>query len=184
MRTAIAIIAAVATVAFAPAVYADTTEAGESEADAEVAVDDTDHPALFVGYTSAWKFFGGFAGGASFSGEGTGGYTGTQFSVVRTKHGRWLGLQTGIQYDFGASSFMATAGPEFGYKFGGIDAGAAARFGGEESAIGPQGRLIATVGVLSLVGRYGFFPALDEHLVQVGLVLKGPLTSPRGHDPF
>lgn len=179
MRT---LLVTVATIVIAVGGLATSASAGETSG-GDVAGDDT-HDALVVGYDSAWKLFGGISGGGSFPTENRGGFAGVQTSVVRIKHGRWMGIQSGLQYDFAAHSFMATAGPEIGYKYGGIDAGVAARFGGDETQFGPKGRLIATVGVISVTGGYGYFPDTDDHLLQFGLVLKGPLISPWGYDPF
>lgn len=168
----------IATVVFAglAAGIWNPAEAGEPE--------DLDHDALSVGYESSWHLFGGVTAGSSFESTGRGPFVGTQLSLVRLKHGRWLGMYAEGQYTFGFRSFMTTVGPEFGYKYGGIDAGLATRFGGGHTTFGPQGRLIATVGIFSLIGRYVHWPEFDEHTFQLGVVIKGPLIAPWGFDPF
>ncbi len=151
-------------------------EAGDRE--------DYDHDALSLGYESAWNLFGGISGGGSFQSAGNGGFTGANVSLFRLKHGRWIGAFASGQYDFPARSFMALGGAEIGYKIVGIDAGLATRFDEGGPSFGPQGSALLTVGVISLFGRYIYWPESEEQVFQVGLTLKVPLIAPWGYDPF
>ena len=153
-----------------------TVEAGE--------LDGLDRDALHVGHISSWFLFGGFGGGGSFTSLGNGGFANSQLSVVRMMRGRWIGAYADVQYDFSPGAFVAKAGPEVGYLIFGADAGLGAHFGDGGPYFGPQGRLMATVGVATLYGRYAYWPALDEQVIQVGLMLKLPLVAPWGYDPF
>jgi hypothetical protein len=125
----------------------------------------------------------GATGGATVTSE-RGGYLGGELSLVRLRDARFFGFYADGYYDFGISRTYTTGGVELGYKFFGIDGGGAARFGGDRVEPGVTGRLFLTLGILSLYGRYAFFDAdTNEHVVQVGALLKAPILTPFGVEP-
>jgi hypothetical protein len=156
---------------FATAVlYAPAAAAGEEE-----------EPAPFtIGSKPAWYVMGGLTSGATVT-EHRGGYVGGELSVVRLRNSRFVGFYADGYYDLGIHRTYTTGGFELGYKFVGIDGGAAARFGGDKVDPGLTGRLFFTVGVFSLYARYAYFDAAqNDHVVQVGALLKLPIFSPFG----
>lgn len=135
-----------------------------------------------IGARPAWYVLGGVTGGATVTSD-RGGYVGGELSVARLNEGRWFGLYGDGYYDFGIKRTYTTGGIELGYKMFGIDAGGAARFGGDKVEPGLTGRLFVTVGILSIYGRYAWFDALrNDHVVQVGALLKLPLFTTLGDD--
>ena len=145
---------------------------------------DVDHPAIAVGYQSSWHLFGGILGGGAFHSGPNSGFAGGQVSIVRLKHGRWIGAYAGGQFDFRHRLVGATVGPELGYKFLGVDAGVGARYDDGDLTFGPQGRLMVTAALLTVFGRYSYWPQFGEQTVEVGLIIKLPLIAPWGYDPF
>ena len=132
---------------------------------------------LAIGYQPAWYAMTGVTGGASFQEPGTGGYVGAEFSVVRLMQRAWVGGYLDATWDFGPDYLMVTAGPEVGYGFAGFDGGAGLRYDGDEVQFGPQGRFLLTVGIVSLYGRYAYWPDPDSHTIQAGAMFKLPVAS-------
>ena len=100
---------------------------------------------------------------------------------MRKREGRFIGFLGDGYYDFGAKRTYTSAAIELGYKFIGIDAGGAARLGGDRIEFGPAGRLFVSTGILTLYGRYEYFiDALKEgndHVVQIGGLVKVPIAA-------
>ena len=140
------------------------------------AADET--PSHTIGAQPIWYLMGGVTGGGTLVANDRGGYLGGELSVVRMRDARFFGLYGDGYYDFGAKRTYTTGGIELGYKMFGLDGGAAARIGGDRVEWGPTGRLFLSVGVLSIYGRYAYFPdplrSGDDHVVQVGALLKLP----------
>ncbi len=138
-------------------------------------------PAFTIGSSPAWYLMGGVTGGGTLVARDRGGYVGGELSLVRLREGRFVGLYGDGYYDFGINRTYTTGGLELGYKFLGIDGGAAARFGGSRPEWGAAGRLFVTVGLLSIYGRYAYFPeplrADNDHVVQIGALLKLPFAA-------
>jgi hypothetical protein len=137
-------------------------------------------PAFTIGARPIWYLLGGVTGGLTTVAHDRGGFVGGELSAARLSHGgRWIGAYGDGYYDFGAQRGYVTLGPELGYKMFGVDAGGAARLGGDRVELGPTGRLFVTLGVLSIYGRYAYFAdALgsgDKNVVQIGALLKMPL---------
>lgn len=142
---------------------------------------DRDAPQPFrIGAQPAWFLLGGLSSGATIAGADRGGYVGGEVSLVRLLSGRSLGAYADAYYDFGQDSAYAGAGLELGWKILALDGGFAARFA-DETELGGAVRLCATVGLLSLCGRYTRYSAdQDQDVFQVGALLKFPLISPMG----
>lgn len=133
-----------------------------------------------IGPTSAWYLMAGVTTGGTMVARDRGGYVGGEASLVRLgRGGRFFGFYGDGYHDIGAARTYATTGIELGYKFIGIDGGAAARFGADRPEWGLTGRLFAGIGILSVYGRYAhFIEALgshNEHVVQVGALVKIPI---------
>jgi hypothetical protein len=94
------------------------------------------------------------------------------------REGRFVGVYGDGYHDFGAHRTYATTGVELGYRFLGVDGGGAVRLGGDRAEWGPTGRLFLTLGIVSLYGRYAYFPealgAKNDHVVQIGCLVKLP----------
>lgn len=136
-------------------------------------------PAGFtIGSSPAWYLLGGLTTGATLVAHDRGGYVGGELSLARLREGYFLGAYGDVYRDLGAHRTYATGGLELGYRFVGVDFGAAARIGGDQVEWGPTGRAFVTVGVFSLYGRYAHFSgspgAGNDHVVQVGVTLKLP----------
>jgi hypothetical protein len=138
-------------------------------------------PAFTIGSKPAWFLTGGVTTGGTLVTADRGGYVGGELSIVRLHKGRFLGLYGDGYYDVGASRTYATSGIEIGYKFFGVDGGAAARMGGDAIEWGPTGRVFVTVGILSVYVRYAYFPdplrAGTDNVLQVGGLFKLPLAA-------
>jgi hypothetical protein len=135
-----------------------------------------------IGGQPAWFLLGGVSTGYTAMGD-RGGFVGGELSLARLLSGRTLGLYADAYYDFGADGTYVSAGPELGWKFLAVDGGFAARFDGgmDGTDLGGTARLCATVGVVSLCGRYSRFDAdEDKNVIQVGVLFKMPLISPSG----
>jgi hypothetical protein len=140
---------------------------------------DEPRPAFKVGSSPAWYLLGGVTTGGTLVAHDRGGYLGGELSLVRLQEGYFIGAYGDAYRDFGAHRTYATSGLELGYRFVGVDFGAAARMGGEHVEWGPTDRLFVGAGAFSLYGRYAHFSsslgAGDEHVVQIGVLLKLPL---------
>ena len=138
-------------------------------------------PPFTIGSKPGWFVDGGVTTGGTVVTRERGGYVGGELSIVRLHEGRFAGLYGDGYYDVGAGRTYATSGIELGYKFLGLDGGAAARIGGERVEWGPTGRLFVTVGILSLYVRYAYFAdslvAANEQVVQIGGLFKLPLAA-------
>lgn len=133
-----------------------------------------------IGPKPAWYVLGGVTTGGTLVARDRGGYVGGEASVVRLgSGGRFFGFYGDGYQDIGAKRTYTTAGLELGWKFIGIDGGAATRFGADRPEWGLTGRLFLGVGIVSLYGRYAyFFDALGTHeanVVQVGALVKIPI---------
>lgn len=135
-----------------------------------------------IGGQPAWFLLGGVSAGYTALGD-RGGFVGGELSVARLLSARTLGFYADAYYDFGADGTYVSAGPELGLKVLALDGGIAARFDGgmDGTDLGGTVRLCATVGVVSLCGRYSRFDAdEDKNVIQVGAMFKLPLMSPSG----
>ena len=162
-----------------PSSTAEASETAEAE-DVQI----LEHDALIIGHESSWFLFGGVGGGGSFHSAGTGGFAGAELSTFRLKHSRWFGAYADGQYDFQSRAFAASLGPKLGYKFLGLGSGLSAQFGEGGPIFGPHASLMLTVGVLTISGRYSYFPEFEEQVVQVGMTIKLPLIAPWGYEIF
>lgn len=174
-------IAFVATVALAAITLIPPTTVDASEP--EQANPPGDHPAISVGFEPTWHSAFGISGGGSFHGGAYGGFLGGQLSLAKIKTDLWMGGFTDAHYDFGDGALTVAAGPEIGYNFFGIDAGAAGRFFAGSPQFGPQARVLMTVGLASVFGRYKYWPGTDEHVAQAGILVKLPLMAPWTYEP-
>ena len=142
--------------------------------------DDGDPP-FIIGSRPAWYLMGGVMGGGTIALADRGGMVGGELSLSRLRDGRWLGLYADGYHDWGTDGTYVTAGPELGGKFVGLDGGGALRFGDGETQYGATGRLSVSAGVFAVFVRYAWFDAdEDDHVLQLGAMLKFPLMSPRG----
>jgi hypothetical protein len=134
-----------------------------------------------IGSKPAYFVNGGLTTGGSFVARDRGYFLGGELSLVRLHRGAFAGLYGDGYYDFGARRTYSTAGVELGYKFLGIDGGAAARIGGDHVEWGPTGRVFVTVGIFAIYARYAYFTesqrAADDHVVQIGALLKLPFAA-------
>lgn len=141
-----------------------------------------DAPAAFeIGSKPVWFVTGGVTSGGTLVAHDRGGYVGGELSIVRLREGRFIGFYGDTYYDLGAHRTYATSGLELGYKFFGIDGGAATRIGGDRLEWGPTGRIFVTIGILSVYGRYAYFvdplAAGNDHVVQIGGLFKLPFAA-------
>ena len=138
-------------------------------------------PAFTIGPKPVWFLTGGVTSGDTFVAHDRGGYVGGELSLVQLYEGRFVGLYGDGYHDLGAHRTYATGGIELGYRFFGIDGGVATRMGGDRVEPGATGRVFVTIGILSLYGRYAYFPdplrAGDDHVVQVGGLFKLPFAA-------
>ncbi|MFN3197144.1 MAG: hypothetical protein ACE366_01830 [Bradymonadia bacterium] len=129
------------------------------------------------GPEAGWQLLGGLTTGVGFGDPDLGGYVGGELSLNRLNESLWFGLYGDALYDFGPDSTMLTVGPQLGYSVLGIDGGLAARHGDGEWLLGPQGRVLLSLGFFSLYGRLALFDddGDDIQVWQVGMLLKMPL---------
>jgi hypothetical protein len=133
-----------------------------------------------IGARPAWYLLGGVTGGGTVGVDQKGGFVGGELSVVRLKQGRYLGGYADAYYDFGIDGTYATAGVEVGKQIFGLDGGVALRFAGG-TEVGATARVFVSVGVFSIYARYAYFDSpADDHVIQLGAMLKLPLHSPFG----
>jgi hypothetical protein len=141
--------------------------------------DDTRGPAFTLGAQPAWYLLAGVTTGGTLVAHDRGGYVGGEASIVRLgRSSRFFGFYADGYQDVGAGRTYVTSGVEGGYKFVGVDAGLASRFGADRPEWGATGRLFVGIGVVSLYGRYAYFAdslgQSDEHVVQIGVLVKMP----------
>jgi hypothetical protein len=140
-----------------------------------------DEEPFSIGSRPAWYLLGGATSGGTVASADKGAFVGGELSFVRLREGRFFGFYGDGYYDFGVKGAYTTGGIELGYKFVGLDGGGALRFVHERVEPGATGRLFFTLGILSIYGRYIYLNAdRDEHVVQVGGLIKFPLLSPLG----
>jgi len=138
-------------------------------------------PAFTIGSLPVWYFIGGLTSGASVVADDRGGFVGGELSLVRLRDRKWFGFYADGYYDFGVDGTYLTAGPEFGRGVFGLDLGGVVRFANGESEIGGTARAVVSFGLFSIYGRYIYMNSdFDEQVVQVGALLKFPLSSPFG----
>lgn len=134
---------------------------------------------ISFGSQPGWHLLGGLTGGAAFGSLGAGGYAGLELSISKLQRRVWWGGYVDASYDFAQQGVTLTAGPQLGYGFVGIDGGVAARIDTGDDVghldVGPQARVIFTVGLFGIYGRYAYLLDNDAHLGQAGIVLKLPL---------
>ena len=135
-----------------------------------------DQQKLFdFGPVPGWSVLVGSHFGGSFGGGG-GGFLGAELSVSRLSQRWWTGLYVDGGYDFGrGGEVLVTGGPQLGYTAIGLDGGAALRVRDGETDLGPPGRLLISLAILSIYGRYAYFTDSGDHLGQVGLLFKLPV---------
>lgn len=142
-----------------------------------------DPRAFTIGGQPQWYVLGGVTGGATLY-DTRGGFVGGELSVVRLRQNHMIGVYGDAYYDFGVDGTYLTGGLEVGTKLGmvgvGVDGGFAARFAYDDHQLGATGRVFLSAGVVSLYARYLYFAETDrnDHVVQVGAMLKFPLVSP------
>jgi hypothetical protein len=92
-------------------------------------------------------------------------------------HATWGGGYVDAVYDTGTKHARFSVGPEFGFTFIGLDGGLVVQPGTERTAIGFQGRVLLTLGVVSVYARWGKLPALDVDATfrEIGILLKFPI---------
>jgi len=143
--------------------------------------DGDDDPAFTIGSRPAWFLLGGVTSGGTVGVETTGGYVGADLSLARLRDGNYVGFYADGYYDFGIDGMYATGGVELGHQFFGVDAGPALRLASGRTDAGVAARLSLSVGILGIYVRYAYFDAMtDDHVIQVGGMLKFPLASPFG----
>ena len=177
MRARVALLLAlVATASLACPAKADGVEPA-STADAP---DTPGKPRAFtLGQQPAWYLLAGLTTGGTAVARDRGGYLGGEASIVRLSRGpSFSGFYADAYHDLGAGRTYVTSGIEGGAKYLGIDGGLATRFGGDRPEWGATARIFASIGLVSVYGRYAYFAdALgrdDEHVVQVGVLVKFP----------
>lgn len=137
-----------------------------------------DDQAFSIGSKPVWFVLAGLTTGGTIALADRGALVGGELSVVRLRDGKFVGLYADGYYDWGAGGTYITAGPELGYQLLAIDGGAALRMAGGETELGVTGRLSVGIGMVSVYGRYAYFDTMvDDHVIQIGLLLKLPLTT-------
>ncbi len=140
-----------------------------------------DDPPFTIGSRPAWYLLGGVTGGGTVALADRGGFVGGELSLVRLRDARWVGLYADGYHDWGTDGTYVTGGLELGRKFVGVDGGGAVRFRDGEVEPGATARFTAGVGIFTVYLRYAHFDATDDdHVLQLGAMLKFPLMSPAG----
>jgi hypothetical protein len=135
-----------------------------------------DDPPFVIGSRPAWFLLGGVTTGGTIALADRGAFVGGELSLARLRDGNFFGFYADGYYDWGADGTYVTGGLELGRKFIGIDGGAALRFADGDTQLGVTGRLSVGIGMINLYGRYAYFDTMtDNHVVQVGLMIKLPL---------
>ena len=134
-----------------------------------------------IGSTPAWFLLGGVTSGGTVGVDTTGGYVGADLSLARLRDGNYVGFYADGYYDFGIDGAYVTGGLELGHQLFGVDAGPAVRFANGGADPGIAARVNLSVGLFGIYVRYAYFDAMsDDHVIQVGGMLKFPLASPFG----
>jgi hypothetical protein len=143
--------------------------------------DDNDDPPFTIGSVPAWFLLGGVTSGGTLGVGATGGYVGAELSLARMRDGNYLGFYADGYYDFGIDGLYATGGLEAGHGFVGVDAGPAVRLANGGTDAGVAARASLSIGLFAVYVRYAYFDAMsDDHVIQVGGMLKFPLGSSFG----
>lgn len=134
-------------------------------------------PAFTIGSRPAWLLLGGLTTGGTIALADRGALVGGELSLARLREASFVGFYADAYHDWGAGGAYVTGGLEAGHKLVGIDAGAALRFADGDRALGAAGRVTLGLGVAGIYARYLYFPDAreDDHVLQLGLVLKLPL---------
>ncbi len=134
-----------------------------------------------IGSRPAWFLLGGVTSGGTVGIDSTGGYLGGELSLARIRDGNYVGFYADGYYDFGIDRTYVTGGLELGHQFLGIDAGPAVRIAHGGTEAGVAARINLSIGVFGIYVRYAYFDAMsDDHVIQIGGMLKFPLASPFG----
>ena len=137
--------------------------------------------AFSIGSEPAWFLLGGVTSGGTVGVGTTGGYVGADLSLARLREGNYVGVYGDGYYDFGIDGTYLTGGLELGHQWFGIDAGPAVRFAHGGTDAGVTARINLSIGLVGIYVRYAYFDAMsDDHVIQVGGMLKFPLVSPFG----
>jgi hypothetical protein len=137
--------------------------------------------AFSIGSEPAWFLLGGLTSGGTVGVDTTGGYVGADLSLARLREGNYVGVYGDGYYDFGIDGTYLTGGLELGHQWFGVDAGPAVRFAHGETDAGVTARINLSIGLVGIYVRYAYFDAMsDDHVIQVGGMLKLPLASPFG----
>jgi len=140
-----------------------------------------DDPPFTIGSQPAWFLLGGVTGGGTVGLDTTGGYIGGELSLARIRDANYVGFYADGYYDFGIDRTYVTGGVELGHQFLGVDAGPALRLAHGTTDAGVAARINLSIGVFGIYVRYAYFDAMsDNHVIQVGGMLKFPLVSPFG----
>jgi len=141
-----------------------------------------DDPPFTIGSRPAWILLGGVTTGGTIALADRGALVGGELSLARLSNSNVVGVYADAYYDWGANGTYMTGGIELARKFFGVDGGAALRFADGERDLGVTGRISVGLGVVSLYGRYMYFTdtMANEHVIQIGLLLKLPLLTVGG----
>jgi hypothetical protein len=140
-----------------------------------------DDPPFTIGSRPTWFLLGGVTAGGTVGMDDRGGLVGGELSLARLREGDYLGVYADAYYDWGVDGAYLTVGPEIGRKFVSLDGGFALRFADGERDPGAAVRLTVGVGILAGYVRYAWFDAEEnDHVIQIGGLLKFPLVSPFG----
>ena len=140
-----------------------------------------DDPPFTIGSRPAWFLLGGVTSGGTVGVDTTGGYVGAELSLARLRDGNYVGFYADGYRDFGIDGTYVTGGVELGHGWFGVDAGPALRLASGGTDAGVAARVNLSVGLLGIYVRYAYFDAMsDDHVIQVGGMLKFPLASPFG----
>lgn len=140
-----------------------------------------DDPAFTIGSRPAWFLLGGITSGGTVGVGATGGYVGADLSLARLRDSNYIGFYADGYYDFGIDATYVTGGLELGHKIFGFDAGPALRIGNGGTDLGVAARINLSIGLFGIYVRYAYFDTMsDDHVIQVGGMLKFPLVSPFG----
>ncbi len=136
-----------------------------------------DDPPFIIGSQPAWILLGGVTTGGTIALADRGALVGGEISLARLSNSNVFGFYADGYYDWGIDGAYATGGIELAHKFVSIDGGAALRFADGDRDLGVTGRLAFGLGVFSLYGRYMYFTDTmsNEHVIQIGVLLKMPL---------
>ncbi len=138
--------------------------------------DDGDPP-FVIGSRPAWIVLGGVTTGGTIALADRGVLVGGELSVARLSNRKVVGLYADGYHDWGTDGTYVTGGLELAKSVVGIDGGVALRFANGDRDLGVTGRLSVGFGVFSIYGRYIYFndTMTNEHVIQLGLLLKLPL---------